>query len=174
MLLFVPWDSHLIYFLRSPPPSSVYLQFQRVLHYSSISSCFKALTCLSPPRLTGTYQGCGELSLRLHEQHALVHSSQATEGLRRSRDTEKGTRGWKTPIWMEDQIHLTDRREEPEKSTSESHHVSLTILRYFSPSTQSDFGRTHSGWCCVTWMRPFPLLNFASILKILSDNCHGL
>lgn len=128
MLLSLPWEFHVIYFIHSPSPSSMSLKFQQVLHYSSNSPCFKSLTCLSSPRLTGTYQGCRELGLRLCEQYALVHSSKATERLRRSHDTEEGTCGRKTDIWVEDQIHLTDRRERPEKSTSESHHVSLTHL----------------------------------------------
>lgn len=103
-------------------------------------SLFKALPCLSSPRLTGTYQGCGELSLRFHEQHALVHSSQATKGLRRSHDTKEGTGSWKTAIRVEDQIHLTDWKERSRESTSESHphHVSLIIPRYFSPLTLVD------------------------------------
>ena len=169
MLLSLPWEFHVIYFIHSPSPSSMSLKFQQVLHYSSNSPCFKSLTCLSSPRLTGTYQGCREFGLRLCEQYALVHSSQATERLRRSHDTEEGTCGRKTDIWVEDQIHLTDRRERQEKSTSES-----PPCVSYSPLMQNNFARSYSGWCCATWVRPFPLLNFALTLKILSDNCHGL
>lgn len=55
-----------------------------------------------------THPGRGELSFRPQEQHALVHGSQATEGLRRSCDLQMGVWGGKTLGWSEAQVHLRE------------------------------------------------------------------
>lgn len=64
--------------------------FQRLL--CSLNQGFSWLrappVALHDERLTEAHPGWGELSLKLQEQHTLVHSLQGAQGLRRSCDTQ--------------------------------------------------------------------------------------
>ena len=89
----------------------MFLLYFCILLPTGLSPCSEPLMWpFLTPEAEGTHRGRGELCLRLHEQHALVHCAEGTEGLRRSRDAQVGAGGRKSLCWAEAQIHLWDTK----------------------------------------------------------------